>query len=212
MNASKTARSLMAALLLACLSWPQVPLAQTVTVVPAIEYHHADFDHYFITAIPDEIAKLDAGIFEGWTRTGLQFNVFASEGAPPGSQEVCRFFSTQFVPSSHFYTNLAGECAGVLRNAAWQFEGKVFNVVGAEFTAPGYCPTGTAPVYRQYNGGRGGAPNHRYTTSRVVAHQMQGAGWCAEGYGSALDPRNPDCDPALPAPSSPPGVAFCAPL
>ena len=75
----------------------------------AIEYYHAGFDHYFITASADEIGKLDAGTFAGWIRTGRQFNVF---GAPAvGLLAACRFFSTAFGPrSSHFYTPDAPEC------------------------------------------------------------------------------------------------------
>ena len=33
---------------------------------PMIEYYHAGFDHYFVTAAADEIAALDAGHFVGW--------------------------------------------------------------------------------------------------------------------------------------------------
>ena len=44
---------------------PQAPAS-----ADAIEYYHAAFDHFFITAIADEITKLDNGTFVGWTRTG----------------------------------------------------------------------------------------------------------------------------------------------
>ena len=39
------------------------------------------------------------------------------------------------------------------------------------------------PVYRMYNNGQGGAPNHRYTTDLAVRAQMLVQGWIAEGYG-----------------------------
>ena len=45
-------------------------------VVGATEYYYPAWDMYFVTAIPDEIAKLDAGAFAGWARTGLTFNVY----------------------------------------------------------------------------------------------------------------------------------------
>ena len=196
--------------LVACLAAPLSAAAQPVTV-PAVEYYHAAFNHYFVTASPDEVAKLDAGVFEGWTRTGQQFNVYPTSGAPAGTQSVCRFFSTSFVPSSHFYTNMPAECAGVMRNPAWQFEGEVFNVVAPDPVGPQFCPADTVPVYRVYNAGRGGAPNHRYMTLRALAVFVQASGWCAEGYGSVLDPRNPACDANLPPPQSPPGVIFCSP-
>jgi hypothetical protein len=150
-------------------------------VAPAIEYYHAAFDHYFITAIPDEIAKLDNGTFVGWTRTGKQFNVYPAVAA--GLQAVCRFFSTSFgIKSSHFYTPNAAECTTVKANVNWMFEGEVFFT-----TSPandGSCPTGMSPVYRVYNNGLGGAPNHRYTTELSVRAAMLALGWIAEGSGT----------------------------
>jgi hypothetical protein len=147
---------------------------------PAIEYHHAAFDHYFITDIPDEITKLDNGTFVGWARTGGSFNVYT--GAPAGSASVCRFFSTAFgAKSSHFYTPDAPECGTVKANPNWQFEGDVFALPVPD--AAGNCAAGMQPVYRLYNSGLGGAPNHRYTTSTATRMQMLALGWIAEGYG-----------------------------
>jgi len=48
----------------------------------------------------------------------------------------------------------------------------------------GDCPTGTSTLYRLYNEGRSGAPNHRYTASRTVFDQMRSQGWTPEGSGS----------------------------
>ena len=155
----------------------------TPSVGAAIEYYHAEFDHYFITAIADEISKLDAGVFVGWVRTGLQFNVYTA--AATGASTVCRFFSTSFAPkSSHFYTPSAAECATVKTNPNWQYEGDVFYLgVGA---ADGSCPAGTVPIYRLYNNGQGGAPNHRYTRDVAVRDQMLAHGWVIEGNGPGL--------------------------
>jgi hypothetical protein len=151
-------------------------------VVPgvAVEYYHAGFGHYFLTASTDEIQKLDSGSFAGWTRTGSAFKVYPLDTA--GADNVCRFFSTSFAPkSSHFYTPFVSECADVKANPDWQFEAEVF-----AFRIPsifGACPAGTNPVYRLYNNGQSGAPNHRYTTSASIRSQMLGAGFIAEGYG-----------------------------
>jgi hypothetical protein len=151
------------------------------TTALAIEYYHAAFDHYFVTHIADEIAKLDNGTFVGWARTGASFNVYAT--AQPGSAEVCRFFSTSFAPkSSHFYTPSVTECASVKQNPDWQFEAAVFSVLVPD--AFGTCPSGSKSVYRLYNNGQGAAPNHRYTTDLATRTQMLGQGWIPEGYGT----------------------------
>jgi len=157
------------------------PPAPPPGAMSAIEYYHAAFDHYFITASADEIGKLDAGTFAGWVRTGRQFNVFAAPAT--GLRTACRFFSTAFgARSSHFYTPDAPECSTVRGNPDWQFEGDVF------YTMPpgleGGCASGTKPVYRMYNNGQGGAPNHRYTTEASVRALMLAQGWIAEGYGT----------------------------
>lgn len=149
-------------------------------VVTAVEYYHAAFDHYFITSIPDEIGKLDSGVFVGWQRTGKQFNVYRAAGG--NLNAVCRFFSTAFDPkSSHFYTPDAGECTTVKANKDWQFEAEVFYTRSPGLD--GTCPAGTNPVYRLYNDGQGAAPNHRYTADFATRAQMLLKGWMAEGYG-----------------------------
>jgi Repeat of unknown function (DUF5648) len=149
--------------------------------VDAIEYHHAVFDHYFVTFIPDEITKLDNGTFAGWLRTGESIKVVAAPAY--GVFDVCRFFSTAFAPkSSHFYTPDSNECAKVKANPNWQFEAVVFYMPKAD--ASGNCPAFTVPVYRLYNNGQGAAPNHRYTTSLPIRAQMIAQGWIPEGYGS----------------------------
>ena len=151
--------------------------------VTAQEFYHVGFDHYFLTAITDEIAKLGNGTFPGWTATGHAFDVYPLAGAPAGTATVCRFFSTAFAPkSSHFYTPSAPECSMVKSNANWSFEGEVFNVVTA--AADGSCPPATLPVYRLYNNGQGAAPNHRYTTATAIRTQMIAQGWVPEGYGA----------------------------
>lgn len=157
------------------------PPPPPANVTSAIEYYHAAFDHYFVTAIADEIAKLDNGTFAGWTRTGKRFNVYAAAAA--GLKTTCRFFSTAFGPkSAHFYTPDAPECTTVKASQNWQYEGDVFFTVSP--AQDGSCPAGMSPVYRLYNNGQGGAPNHRYTTEVPVRATMLAQGWIAEGYGA----------------------------
>ena len=148
--------------------------------VPVIEYYHAQFDHYFITASPEEIALLDSGYFNGWSRVGLAFIAYANP--TPISAPVCRFFSNSFgTKSSHFYTPDSGECEFVKSNPDWQFEATVFNAIRPD--SNGVCPAGTIHVYRLYNNGQGGAPNHRYTPAPSVRDHMIALGWVPEGYG-----------------------------
>jgi hypothetical protein len=159
------------------LGWKPATNAGTVALV---EYRHSGWDHYFMTGLANEIAQLDAGAFAGWARTGHAINAYPT-GATAGVP-MCRFFSTSFAPrSSHFYTPLAAECATVKANPDWSFEGDVFNVVLP--AAEGGCAAGTRPLFRLYNDGQGGAPNHRYTTDTDVRAQMVASGWIAEGYG-----------------------------
>ena len=42
------------------------------------------------------------------------------------------------------------------------------------------------PLFRLYNNGQGGAPNHRYTTSTVTRGQMLALGWVQEGAGEGV--------------------------
>lgn len=150
------------------------------STVTAVEFHHGGFDHYFVSTNPAEIGLLDNGTHQGWTRTGNSFQVYALGSA--GKAATCRFFSTAFGErSSHFYTPVASECSIVKNNPVWQFEGEVFSLTLP--AADGSCAPPERPLYRLYNQGQGGAPNHRYTTSVDVRGQMIVLGWVPEGNG-----------------------------
>lgn len=150
----------------------QVP---TVTIR---EYYHAGFGHYFVTASQEEATAIDSGIIKGWTSTGETFK--AASLNIPGASNVCRFFSIGFSPkSSHFYTPVASECATVKANPDWQYEGLVFSLF--PLTSSATCSSGFTPLYRIYNNGLSGAPNHRYTTKLNIVNQMLSQGWSLEG-------------------------------
>jgi hypothetical protein len=150
---------------------PPVPGAQTI----AVEFVHAGFGHFFLTAQSDEINGLDQGVFAGWARTGQTFNVWTSG---TGLFDVCRFFTVAFAPkSSHFYTANGAECAGLAQAGVWQYEKISFLVALPD--AGGNCPVGVT-LYRLYNGGQTGAPNHRYTTSLALRNQLIGQGFVPE--------------------------------
>jgi len=154
----------------------------------AIEYFNAGFGHYFVTANANEIEKLDNGTFVGWARTGQSFKVATAAAA--GLVPMCRFFTVAFPPSSsHFYAPRGLGCEQTLGLSAWQFEGEVFFV--ALPSGAGVCPAQTVPVFRLYNNGKGGAPNHRFTTDAATRQAMIDQGYIPEGLGN--------------------GIGFCAP-
>jgi hypothetical protein len=162
------------------------PARSAVQVVTLIEYHHSIFDHYFVTPVPAEIALLDAHQppFESWSRTGMTFNAYANLGAPAGSVANCRFFNDHFAPkSSHFYAPHGFGCEATLSLFPdWTLEdGALFNTMLPD--AAGNCPAGTIPLYRLYNQGQGGAPNHRFVTSLVERQNMLNKGYAPEGNG-----------------------------
>ena len=147
----------------------------------AVEYFNSAFGHYFVTSLPAEIAALDAGQFDQWSRTGWSFGVW---NGGSGLDDVCRFFTTAFAPkSSHFYTPDAAECVKVKANPDWAYETIAFNTVRPG--DDGACPAFATPLYRLYNEGQGGAPNHRYTTSLAVRSAMLDRRWTPEGNGAA---------------------------
>jgi len=155
----------------------------------AIEYYNAPLDHYFVTALADEIAKLDAGVFAGWQRTGQHFTVFDPATPVAGAQPVCRFYG---VPAagldSHFYSASPAECAAVLQRFAGAWIEETDNAFGIYLpdTVTGQCPAGTVPVYRAWNGRIDS--NHRFTTDPATLNAMVAKGYVAEGYGPVAMP------------------------
>ena len=152
---------------------------------PVVEYYNAGFGHYFMTAQDDEIDGLDGGAYNrAFLRTGASFSAWASPAE--GTVPVCRFFTVTFAPkSSHFYTADPAECELVKHNPDWQYEKIAFHI---RVPAAGVCGAGTVPVYRMYNNGQTGAPNHRFTTEVAL-------------YQEFTTTKN----------WSPEGIAFCAP-
>ncbi len=160
-----------------------------VAQVPVVEFHHAAFGHYFISADAAEIAALDAGVHSGWRRTGLGFA--AQSAYTNGASPVCRFYLPPEVGDSHFFSASPAEC----RDVAARFPSFVAETAAAMYEVlpnlvSGECPAATAPVYRLWNGRAD--TNHRYTTDANARTAMLMAGWIAEGYGAT-------------------GVAWCAP-
>lgn len=147
----------------------------------AIEYFHSGFGHFFMTSSAVEIYALDDQVHAGWTRTGTTMKVW-EEGA--GTLPVCRFFSGQrFAPkSSHFYSPYAFECDIVGSGSDWIYEGRTFRVkLPAGDPGEWTCDATSQPLYRAYNNGMTGAPNHRYLVERATLDAMLAKQWTAEG-------------------------------
>ncbi|MCC7328402.1 MAG: beta-propeller fold lactonase family protein [Burkholderiales bacterium] len=147
--------------------------------VPVIEYYHAGLDHYFITWVPDEIAKLDAGtVIKGWTRTGETFNAYAT--AQPDASPVCRYYIPPNLGDSHFFGRGTAECVATgQKNPSFVQESADF--MQMFLPNAGTCPANTAQVYRVFSN-RPDA-NHRYMTSKAIRDQMAAKGWLIEGDG-----------------------------
>ena len=159
------------------------------SIATVVEFYHQEFDHYFVTADPKEIADLDTGVHTGWTRTGYRFSVIKGGSTHAGTSSVCRFWNEN---DSHFYSAKVAECDDVKVKFpdTWHFEAtEVFRAFVVD-PSTGVCPADTTATYRMYNKKR----NHRYTTQLSVYVHMLAKGYQPEGDGN----------PALP-------IAFCTP-
>ncbi len=149
------------------------------TPVSAIEFYNASLDHYFVTYVADEIAKLDNGTFVGWARTGQSFNVYATTQG--GTSAVCRIYIPPGKGNGHFFGRDKGECDGTMTaNPTFILESATFFYL--YLPNLGNCAAGTIPVYRVFTN-RADA-NHRYTTSRATRDEMVAKNWIAEGDGA----------------------------
>jgi dienelactone hydrolase len=155
-----------------------MPYAPAPGEVDVVEYYNASLDHYFMTAMPVEIAILDAGEpIAGWTRTGRVFKAWPASSTL--GQPVCRYFGAPGIgPATHFYSAYANECAILAGDPQWIFEGDVLRV---DVPVNGVCPDDEMIVVRLYNNGMRGVANHRYTISPDVIDAMVDDGWIVEG-------------------------------
>lgn len=153
-----------------------------VTPVSVVEFYNASLDHYFITWLTDEIAKLDAGVvIKGWARTGETFEAYPL--AVAGASSVCRFYIPPALGDSHFFGRGAAECAATgQKNPSFVLEDPAF--MQLFLPDAGVCPSNTTPIYRVFSN-RTDA-NHRYMTKKSIRDQMVAKGWIAEGDGPDL--------------------------
>jgi DNA-binding beta-propeller fold protein YncE len=148
--------------------------------VPVVEYYHAGLDHYFISALPADIAALDSGALKGWARTGKAFKAYAEPVS--GTNPVCRFYLPPANGDSHFYSASPIECAEVRSKfPSFVFEAPGVMYVGLPDPVTGACKAGEVTVFRLWN--NRADSNHRYTTDVAVKAAMLAKGYIAEGYG-----------------------------
>lgn len=159
----------------------------------AVEYYNTALDHYFLTPDRKEQAAIDSGaVGATWVRTGKTFPVILGPGCPIAREDglhwVYRFAGEPNIgPSSHFFTVSQDECAVVRDRADWHwvFEGVSF---WASEPVDGACQTYMQTLYRAYNNGKGGEPNHRYATDHTVIDTMVAQGWADEGVAMCVPP------------------------
>lgn len=150
--------------------------------IPVIEFYNSSLDHYFITWVPDEIAKLDQGtVIKGWVRTGQSLRTFNTPQS--GTSPVCRFYIPPELGDSHFFGRGTAECnATGQKNPSFILEDPAF--MQMFLPVGGVCPGSTTQVYRVFSN-RPDA-NHRYMTDKSIRDQMVAMGWLAEGDGPDL--------------------------
>lgn len=144
-------------------------------------WHHTGFDHHFHSAHSSENRLLNDGFYgNAWERTYDVFRVWTTEA--PGRVGVCRLLNSSFgEKSSHVYVAAGPECEALKAGNVWQFEEVSYFVELPD--AQGDCRSDTVPLYRSYNNGMGGAPNHHVTGNRAKRDAVVGSGWIAEGAG-----------------------------
>ncbi len=156
-----------------------------------VEYRNSDFDHYFMTPNVSDIQLLDNKTppFQAWSRTGRSFKAYPNAAAPAASVAVCRFFNSNFgSKSSHFFALHGFGCEDTINLFPdWTLEYEnYFNTMLPDVNSA--CAAGTVPLYRLYNQGMGGAPNHRFVTALSDQQDMVSQGWVAEGVTMCLPP------------------------
>ena len=156
----------------------QSAAAFTGTAVTVVEFYNQSLDHYFITYVAAEIAKLDNGTFVGWARTGQSFKAYSTTQS--GTSAVCRIYIPPGKGDGHFFGRDQNECDGTMtKNPTFILESATFLYLYPPTL--GNCAAGQVPVYRVFSN-RADA-NHRYTTDRATRDLMVTKNWIAEGDG-----------------------------
>lgn len=167
-----------------------VSAAPGPTGVVVTEFYHPVLGHYFMTSDPQETEHLKSHRQSGWIPTDEVFVALSIDTPLTGNTStVCRFYgSVTPGPNSHFFTESADECAGLVRLQAstppavprWNLETREF-VVG--LPQQDVCPPDFPQPVRRYYNNRASQndANHRYVSKDAVAGYMPREGWIDEG-------------------------------
>ena len=165
----------------ACTRTSRCPCPPQPGVVQAVEYTPATRNSTITSSAP--IKQTSALSIRADSPVGRGRGIVSTSGplSNPRPSTSVPLLHEAFAPrSSHFYTAIPDECAEVKRNPDWQYEKIAGFVALADLS--GACSVGVK-LYRVYNNGMSGAPNHRYTTDKATRDAMIQQGWVPEGYG-----------------------------
>lgn len=156
------------------------PSAVPESTVVVVEYHNLFRDHYFMTALPEEIALLDSGQISGWHRTGEEFRALASGTVHANSLPVCRYYGRpESGLDTHFFSYLPFECDVLATESPqkWLLESaEIFR-----FPYPFTCddePNGRL-LYRLFNNRTDSITAIRPTSACVTRWLLKAGSWKA---------------------------------
>ncbi len=160
--------------------------AQSTPGTTIVEFYLQPFNKYYLSAIPNEWAGLDALASVGWKRTGVTYS--AASATQPGAKPVCRFFHPGV--ASHFFTVDPSECAILATLPDFINEGISWYAYAPNASA---CAPDTAALYRTFNNdvnANNGPANHRYFSDYGFYQTYALKGYALEGLVMCLPISN----------------------
>jgi uncharacterized protein (DUF1800 family) len=157
--------------------------AQSTPSTTIVEFYLEPFNKYYLSAIPNEWAGLDALAAQGWKRTGISYTA-NTVNQDASTKPVCRFFHPGV--GSHFFTIEPTECAILATLPEFVNEGVAWH---AYAPINGACPVNSAPFYRTFNNGvnaNNGPANHRYFSDFTFYQTYAAKGYALEGLTMCL--------------------------
>ena len=154
-----------------------------------VEFFNAPANKYFISANPDDWARLDQLANIGWKRTGVTFSAF-TQGQDASAKPVYRFFSPAV--ASHFFTISEADRTLLSNTPGFVYEGVVwyaFDQVQPLIATNNPCVGGSTALYRSFNNGAAatnGPANHRYFEDYSFYQSYATKGYALEGVSMCL--------------------------